>query len=404
MTGISAPVANRTLGLSRASVFLFALVLLMLALLLAATPASAQNRVERSPVAATPAEPAEPRPGIEKPVPTAPGESASTLDPRGDPRGPALDPLEPGEVASADLYTPMKPTPGVGMPVPGGIDFQDQVSPTGQQAKWINNAILVPMMAVVSLFVLGLMLWVIARYRRAANPEPSRTTHNTTIEVIWTLVPVLILLVIAVPSISLLANQYRPAPEGALTIKVTGYQWYWGYSYPDNGGFEIISNMLDEDEANARGEPFQLAVDNRMVIPVGTPVKLLVTGADVIHSFAIPAAWFKLDAVPGRINEKVLQIDKVGVYYGQCSELCGPRHGFMPITVEVLPLDRYNDWVRAQGGVPQGEAEVQEVTAEGPETREETARVPGPQTVPAGGDADTAGNNNPDLVPARNTQ
>ncbi|MEO9470164.1 cytochrome c oxidase subunit II [Parasphingorhabdus sp.] len=265
------------------------------------------------------------------------------------------------------LYVPMKPTPGVGMPVDGGVDFQPQVSATGKQALWINNIILLPIITVISLFVLGLLFWVMVRFRKGANPDPSKTTHNTFIEIIWTVIPVLILLVIAVPSISLLAKQFEPAPDDALTIKVTGYQWYWGYNYPDNGDFEIIANMLPEEEADARGEPFQLAADNRMVIPVGKPVKMLVTGADVIHSFAVPAAWFKIDAVPGRINEKVMQIDEVGVYYGQCSELCGARHGFMPITVEVLPEDKFNDWVRANGGTVKGDEseEAADEAAEG---------------------------------------
>ncbi|SIN63082.1 cytochrome c oxidase subunit 2 [Parasphingorhabdus marina DSM 22363] len=288
------------------------------------------------------------------------------------------------------LYVPMKPTPGVGMPVQGGIDFQPQVSATGKQAKWINNAILLPIITVISLFVLALLFWVMIRYRRGANPEPSKTTHNTFIEIVWTVIPVLILLVIAVPSISLLAKQFEPAPEDALTVKITGYQWYWGYSYPDNGDFEIISNMLPEDEAKARGEPFQLAVDNRMVIPVGKPIKMLVTGADVIHSFALPAAWFKLDAVPGRINEKVMQIDEVGVYYGQCSELCGARHGFMPITVEVLPEDKFNDWVRANGGTVSGD---ETETDDGGEEAAETAEVAAAETTDgAAADAAAAAN------------
>ncbi|ASK89777.1 cytochrome c oxidase subunit II [Sphingorhabdus sp. SMR4y] len=287
------------------------------------------------------------------------------------PAAPSVEPAASSELEAADapaaaeatasgldpaLYTPMKPTPGVGMPVNGGIDFQEQFSETGQTAHWINNAILVPMMVGVSLVVLGLLFWVVLRFRRGANPEPSKTTHNTFIEIIWTVIPVLILVVIAVPSISLLARQFEPAPEEALTVKITGYQWYWGYSYPDNGDFEIISNMLSEEESEARGEPYQLAADNRMVIPVGKPVKLLITAADVIHSFAIPSAWFKLDAVPGRINEKVLQIDREGVYYGQCSELCGARHGFMPITVEVLSEEKFNNWVLANGGTVKGAA------------------------------------------------
>ena len=314
-----------------------------------------------------------------------------------EPATPAVDPLVPAgteaEAAATTqaapsgldpaLYTPMKPTPGIGMPVDGGVDFQEQFSPAGETAHWINNAILVPMMVGVSLLVLGLLFWVVFRFRRGANPEPSKTTHNTFIEIIWTVIPVLILVIIAVPSISLLARQFEPAPEDALTVKVTGYQWYWGYSYPDNGDFEIISNMLTEEEAAARGEPYQLAADNRMVIPVGKPVKLLVTAADVIHSFAIPSAWFKLDAVPGRINEKVLQIDREGVYYGQCSELCGARHGFMPITVEVLSQEKFDDWVRANGGTVKGEAAMQEVSAEGRGAEEETSTVVAPVMVPA---------------------
>ncbi len=303
-------------------------------------------------------------------LPAAPGAEAAPAAASGDAEAPATE-AAPTSGLDPALYTPMKPTEGVGMPVDKGIDFQPQVSATGKEAKWINNVILLPIMAVICLFVLLLLFIVMIKFRRGANPEPSKTTHNTFIEIIWTVIPVLILLVIAVPSISLLAKQFEPAPEDALTVKVTGYQWYWGYNYPDNGDFEIISNMLPEDEAKARGEPFQLAADNRMVIPVGKPVKMLITGADVIHSFAIPAAWFKLDAVPGRINEKVLQIDEVGVYYGQCSELCGARHGFMPITVEVLPEDKFNDWVLANGGTIKGAEAVESEDDDG--AAEETA-------------------------------
>lgn len=317
-------------------------------------------------------------------LPAAPGAEAAPAAASVDAEAPAAE-AAPASGLDPALYTPMKPTEGVGMPVDKGIDFQPQVSATGKEAKWINNVILLPIMAVICLFVLLLLFIVMIKFRRGANPEPSKTTHNTFIEIVWTVIPVLILLVIAVPSISLLAKQFEPAPEDALTVKVTGYQWYWGYSYPDNGDFEIISNMLPEDEAKARGEPFQLAVDNRMVIPVGKPVKMLITGADVIHSFALPAAWFKLDAVPGRINEKVLQIDEVGVYYGQCSELCGARHGFMPITVEVLPEDKFNDWVRANGGTVKGDEATE---TEGDEAAvEETASD---DTTTEGAPADAA--------------
>ena len=253
-------------------------------------------------------------------------------------------------------YTPMKPTEGIGMPRPGEITLQKQFSPNGRQAAWMNDVILTPLIVVISIFVLGLLLWVMVRYNRRANKVASTNSHNTLIEVIWTAVPVLILVVIAVPSIDLLAAQYKPAPKDAVTVKVTGYQWYWGYSYPDHGGFEVVSNMLKEDEAKRRGEPALLAVDNRMVVPAGVPLRIQTTGADVIHSFAVPSLWFKLDTVPGRLNEKQLLIERPGVYYGQCSELCGARHAFMPIAIEALPPAQFAAWIRAKGGTMPGEA------------------------------------------------
>ena len=274
---------------------------------------------------------------------------------------PAPDEVPAGETTPPEPkgnYVPMQPTAGKGMPVNAGYDFQEQFSETGNDARWMNTWILMPVVIGISLLVLGLLAWVAFRYRAKANAVPSKTTHNTVIEVLWTLVPVLILLGIAVPSISLLAKQYEPAPANALTVKVTGYQWYWGYTYPDNGGFEVISNMLSKEDARANGEPELLAVDNRMVVPVGVPIKIITTGADVIHSFSVPSLWFKLDAVPGRLNEKVLQVDEPGVYYGQCSELCGVNHGFMPIAVEALPVAQFNEWVRAQGGLTKAEAEA----------------------------------------------
>lgn len=279
----------------------------------------------------------------------------------------SADPAATSEVADAAAtggYTPMAPTEGKGMPVPGGFGFQDQYSQDGEYALWMHNAILMPIITVISLFVLALLLWVVVRYNRRANATPSKTTHNTLIEVVWTVVPVLILVAIAIPSITLLARQYESPPKDAITIKATGYQWYWGYSYPDNGDFEIISNMLPEEEALARGEPEQLAVDNRMVVPAGVPLRIQTTGADVIHSFAVPSLWFKLDSVPGRLNERQLTIDEPGVYYGQCSELCGARHAFMPIVVEALPMEQWRAWVLAQGGTFPEDDEVAEEDAE----------------------------------------
>jgi cytochrome c oxidase subunit 2 len=262
----------------------------------------------------------------------------------------------------AGSYVPMTPTEGIGMPVPKGIGFQKQFSADGEYAAWMHDAILLPIIVVITLFVLVLLLWVMARYNKRKNPVPSKTSHNTLIEIVWTLLPVLILVVIAVPSFRLLASQYEPAPEKALTVKVTGNQWYWTYSYTDNGGFEVISNMLNQKgqpvvnagirEAGSKpwDGPAQLEVDNRLVLPVGEKIRIQATAADVIHAFAVPSLWFKIDAVPGRINERVMQIEKPGVYYGQCSELCGARHGYMPIAIEALPRDKFNAWVMTHAG------------------------------------------------------
>lgn len=285
-------------------------------------------------------------------------------------------------------YTPMRPDyeNSVGMPKAKEIDFQEQFTENGQYAKWINNTVLLPIITVISLFVLGLLFWVIVRFNRRANPVPDKTTHNTVIEVVWTLVPVLILLGIAYPSLDLLAKQFKPARADAVTIKATGYQWYWGYTYPDHGGFEVVSNMLKEKGDVAAGERFrtdndgpgQLAVDNRMVVPAGVELRIQTTAADVIHAFAVPSLWFKLDAVPGRLNEKSLTITKPGVYFGQCSELCGARHGYMPITVEALPPAQFAAWVAAQGGTMPGAAKPLPAAVA---PKGETAAVP---TAPAG--------------------
>lgn len=271
--------------------------------------------------------------------------------------------------SAASAYTPMAPTIDKGMPTdprddrPGAVakslTFQEQYTETGAYALWMHDYFLMPVITGISLLVLGLLIYTVMRFNSRSNPEPSRTTHNTAIEVVWTILPAAILVVLAVPSMALLARQYETPPEDAVTIKATGYQWYWGYEYPDHGGFEIVSNMKSKADALADGEPYQLAVDNRMVVPAGVPLRIQTTGADVIHAFAVPSLWFKQDAVPGRLNEKLLTIEEPGVYYGQCSELCGTLHGFMPITVEALPLDQFEAWVLEQGGEIPG-AEVAE--------------------------------------------
>lgn len=264
----------------------------------------------------------------------------------------------------ASSYTPMAPTKGKGMPTSyeddpiKSLTFQDQYSANGEYALWMHDVILLPVITAISLLVLGLLLYTVVRFNRRANPVASKTTHNTMIEVVWTILPVIILVIIAVPSITLLARQYETPPADAVTIKATGYQWYWGYTYPDHGEIEVISNMADEAAAAKAGEPYQLAVDNRMVVPAGVPLRIQTTASDVIHAFAVPSLWFKMDAVPGRLNEKLLTIKEPGVYYGQCSELCGARHGYMPIVVEALPPAEFAAWVKAQGGSMPGEAEA----------------------------------------------
>ena len=293
------------------------------------------------------------------------------------------------EAAPAETpgYTPLGPEMIKGAPEDGGLTFQNQYSEDGEFALWMHDAILMPIIVATSLLVLGLLLWVVVKFNRRSNPVPSKTSHNTVIEVIWTVVPVLILVVIAIPSITLLARQYDSPPEDTLTIKVTGYQWYWGYTYPDNGGFEVISNMLPEDEAAARGEPPQLAADNRMVVPVGETLRIQVTGADVIHAFAVPSLWFKIDAVPGRLNERTMFIKEPGIYYGQCSELCGARHGYMPIALEAVPRPQYEAWVRSKGGTvgePSPAATPAAAPLQEPESSVEGA--PGAGAAPAAAD------------------
>ena len=289
----------------------------------------------------------------------------------------------------------MTAKPGVGHPVAGRIGLQPQVTTNGQFAHWFHDSILLPLIIVISLLVLALLIWVVIRYRRAANPVPSKTSHNTAIEVIWTLAPVIILVLIAVPSIGLLQAQFKPAPAGAVTLKAIGNQWYWSYQYPDNGGFEVTANMLKEKDQVAKGERFRtdadgprlLAVDNRIVLPVGVPIRLITTSQDVIHSWAVPAFWIKLDAVPGRLNETSFTIKEPGLYFGQCSELCGARHAFMPIAVEAVSPAQFAAWVKAKGGTMPGtkapsDKVIPQPGAEGSATKQAEAKAADAVTGP----------------------
>ncbi|VAW16771.1 Cytochrome c oxidase polypeptide II [hydrothermal vent metagenome] len=229
-----------------------------------------------------------------------------------------------------------------GLAKPWQLGFQDAVTSVMTDITWFHNDILVPIITVITLFVLALLIWVVVRYNERANPVPSKTTHNTTIEVVWTVVPILILAVIAVPSFKILTEQ-RTIPDADLTIKVVGYQWYWSYEYPDLDGISFDSVMLEDNELQP-GQHRLLEVDNRVVVPVNTTVRLVLTAADVIHSWAIPAFGVKIDTIPGRLNEAWFRAEKTGTYYGQCSELCGIRHAFMPIAVDVVSTEEWEAW------------------------------------------------------------
>jgi len=260
----------------------------------------------------------------------------------------AAAPVPPVATTEVPAAVPALTAPSAEYGVPrGGWDLQLPATDIAVEAHNMINWVLNPVMAGVTVFVLALLAWTMFRYRAGANPVPSKNSHNTTIEVIWTVVPALILVVIAFPSFRLLANQYDP-PKADITIKAIGHQWYWEYEYPDQGGFTFDSVMLTNEEAAKRGTPKLLDVDNRVVVPVGATVKILTTAADVIHSFAIPAFYLKMDAVPGRINETWFKTDRPGVYFGQCSELCGTKHAYMPIAIEVLPRAQFDAWVAAK--------------------------------------------------------
>lgn len=294
---------------------------------------------------------------------------------------------------NADGSPRMIAQPGVGQPIDRAVALQEQFTPTGREARAFHNNILMPVIVIISLLVLALLLYVVIRFRAKANPVPSKTSHNTLIEVIWTVAPVLILAAIAIPSIGLLARQFKPAPAGAVTIKAIGNQWYWSYEYPDHGGVSVTANMLKERNEVGAGQRFRtdadgprlLAVDNRIVLPVGVPIRLITTANDVIHSWAIPAFWIKLDAVPGRLNETSFTIEKPGLYFGQCSELCGARHAYMPIAVEAVPAAQFAQWIRAKGGTMPGTA--QPSSAEIPQPGSDAADA----TSAAGNTASDAG-------------
>ncbi|MDO5642852.1 MAG: cytochrome c oxidase subunit II [Paracoccus sp. (in: a-proteobacteria)] len=250
--------------------------------------------------------------------------------------------------AAADLLDGL---PVIGAPQPGGLGFQPPSSPEAVDQQWLDHYVLV-IITVITVFVCGLLLWCIIRYNRRANPVPARFSHNTPIEITWTLVPILILISIGVFSLPILFRQLAIPENPAVVIKATGHQWYWSYEYPQEQiGFDAI--MLTRDELETHGysqSEYLLATDNAVVVPVGQEVLMQFTASDVIHSWTIPAFAVKQDAVPGRIAQLAFTATQEGIYFGQCSELCGINHSFMPIVVKAVSPEVYAQWLEAAKG------------------------------------------------------
>ncbi len=222
------------------------------------------------------------------------------------------------------------------------LSFQESASKSMSDIVWFHDYMLLPIITAITVFVLFLLAYACIRFRASRNPVASTTSHNTTIEIIWTLVPCLILIVMAVPSFKVLYSQDE-IPKADVTIKAIGYQWYWGYEYPDEN--IIFDSYMIEEKDLKDGQPRLLTVDNEVYVPVNKVVKVMITANDVLHAWALPSFGVKRDAVPGRINETWFKADRTGTFYGQCSELCGIKHAFMPITVNVVSEEDYNKWL-----------------------------------------------------------
>ncbi len=235
----------------------------------------------------------------------------------------------------------------VGQPTPGAIGLQPSNSALRDSTDFFHNIILMPALGAVCLFVLGLLIYIVVKFNAKANPTPARFSHNTPIEILWTVLPVLILMFFAIFSFRLL-YAYHNVPKPDVTIKVTGNQWYWSYEYPDAGIAEYTSNPLPEAQAEAKGPGlYRLAVDHPLVVPVQKNIQILATGADVLHAFFVPAFGIQTTTIPGRVNQLWFRPERTGTYYGQCNELCGVNHSFMPIEVDVVTQPQYDAWVAA---------------------------------------------------------
>ena len=232
-----------------------------------------------------------------------------------------------------------------GIPRPGQITFQEAVTPIAREMHFFYDSILTPIIVGITLFVLALLAYIVIRFRETKNPIATQTTHNSLLEVAWTVLPVMILVIIAIPSFRLLTHQLV-IPPADITLKVTGKQWFWTYDYPKDqgGGFSFDSYLIPESDLKP-GDIRLLSVDNEAVVPVGKVVHVLVTGADVLHSFTVPSFGIRIDAVPGRMNETWFKAEREGIYYGQCSKLCGQNHAFMPIAVRVVSPEQYAAWL-----------------------------------------------------------
>ena len=248
----------------------------------------------------------------------------------------------------------------IGVPLPDQIGMQPAATSIAEDVHHFHNWILMPIITVITLFVMLLLFWVMFRYNAKRNPVPSKTTHNTLIEILWTVIPILILIAISIPSFKLLYKQLD-LPKTDMTIRAIGHQWYWSYEYPDNGNFTFDANMIQTADLQP-GQLRLLETDNEVVLPVGKNIRIQITAADVIHAWTVPSFGIKHDAVPGRVNESWFNIDRPGIYYGQCSELCGTAHAFMPIKVRAVTQAEYDAWVaeaqakfaKVDGSEPEG--------------------------------------------------
>lgn len=270
----------------------------------------------------------------------------------------------------AALLTTLPSAAFAAMPKDWGINLQEAASPMAEHIHEFHNMLLWIIIA-TALFVLVLLIWVIIRYNHKANPVPAKFTHHVMLEILWTLVPIIILVFIAVPSFRILYyNDRTETPE--MTLKIVGYQWYWNYEYPDHGDIAFDSYMVADDEITGDQQRL-LSTDTQVVLPVDTDIQLLISAGDVLHSWAIPAFGVKLDGVPGRWNETWVHINKPGIYYGQCSELCGKDHSYMPIEVKAVSKEDYKAWALSKGATA---ADFEKPVIEAPEEEKEAPKAP----------------------------